>query len=170
MKIRRHYWAFSLSRHLHPVTKATGVKLGPHPQHMETYGSSWARGWIGAGQIPALSLTYTTAQSNAAFLSHWAELGIGPVPSWILVGFVSLSHNGNLATQRYTELLGQGLDLSHSCNLRRSFGNAGTLTHCVSLGMEPASQHFQDATDPVHHRGNSSPCVLYSHNRVGHHR
>ena len=27
--------------------------------------------------------------------------------------------------------------------------NAGSLTHCAGLGIKPASQHSQDATDPV---------------------
>ena len=30
-----------------------------------------------------------------------------------------------------------------------SYSNSGFLTHCVGLGIEPASQHPQDITDPV---------------------
>ena len=41
------------------------------------------------------------------------------------------------------ELLGQGLDLSCSCS------NAGSLTHCAELGIEPTSQSSQDAADPI---------------------
>ena len=44
---------------------------------------------------------------------------------------------------------GQGSDPSYSCNLSHSCGNAGSLTHCAGLGMEPASQCTQDATNPV---------------------
>ena len=39
--------------------------------------------------IPAMSVTYTTAHSNAGFLTHWARPGIKPTSSWILVGFIT---------------------------------------------------------------------------------
>ena len=39
--------------------------------------------------IQAMSVTYTTAHSNAGFLPHWVRPGIKPASSWILVGFVS---------------------------------------------------------------------------------
>ena len=35
------------------------------------------------------------------------------------------------------------LNLSHSC------GNPGSLTHCARLGIEPMSQHSQDATNAI---------------------
>ena len=47
------------------------------------------------------------------------------------------------------EFLGQGSDLSHSCDLSRSGGNAGSLNHCARPRMEPASQRSQDTADPV---------------------
>ena len=47
------------------------------------------------------------------------------------------------------ELLGQGSDLRHSLDLSCICGNAGSLTHCYRLGIEPASQCCQDAADPV---------------------
>ena len=63
------------------------------------YGSSQARGWIGAtaGAMPqsqqhriwAESVTYTTAHSNARSLTHWVRPGIEPSTSWFLVSFVS---------------------------------------------------------------------------------
>ena len=34
-------------------------------------------------------LTYTAAHANARNLTHWVRLGIEPLSSWILVGFVS---------------------------------------------------------------------------------
>ena len=40
-------------------------------------------------QIPAASVTYTTAHGNAGSLTHWARPGIKPASSWILVTFVS---------------------------------------------------------------------------------
>ena len=46
------------------------------------------------------------------------------------------------------EFLGQGSDLSCSCKLSRSCGNAGSLTDYVGLGIEPKSQCSQDAADP----------------------
>ena len=48
-----------------------------------------------ANQVQARSATYTIAHSNAGSLTHWVRPGIEPVSSWILVRFVSLSHNGN---------------------------------------------------------------------------
>ena len=48
------------------------------------------------------------------------------------------------------EFPGQGSDLSHSWNdLSCSCGNAGSLTLCAGLGIEPASQCSRDAADPV---------------------
>ena len=60
------------------------------------YGSSQARGWIGAVatslqqcQIRATSATHTTAHSNAGSLTHWSRPGIKPASSWTLDKFVS---------------------------------------------------------------------------------
>ena len=36
------------------------------------------------------------------------------------------------------KFLGQGSNLSHSCDLRHSCGNAGSLTHCTGPGIKPA--------------------------------
>ena len=47
------------------------------------------------------------------------------------------------------EFLGQGSDLSHSCDLCRSCGNPGSLTRCAGLGIKPASQRFQDTAVPI---------------------
>ena len=52
-----------------------------------------------------------------------------------------------LAALWHMELLGQGLDSSHSRNLNRSCGNAVPLTHCAGWGS--GSQSSQDASDPV---------------------
>ena len=49
----------------------------------------------------------------------------------------------------HMEFLGQGSDLSHSCDLCHSCSNAGSLTHCLGLGIKPVSQWSQDAADPV---------------------
>ena len=61
----------------------------------EAYGSSQARGWIGAvavslshshsqSQIWVTSATYTIAHGNARSLTHWTGPGIEPSSSWIL--------------------------------------------------------------------------------------
>ena len=39
--------------------------------------------------IPATSVTYTTAHSNARSLTHWERPGIKPTSSWMLVGFTN---------------------------------------------------------------------------------
>ena len=36
-----------------------------------------------------MSVTYTTAHSNASSFTHWAGPGVEPVSSWILVGFIN---------------------------------------------------------------------------------
>lgn len=47
------------------------------------------------------------------------------------------------------ELPGQGSDLSRSCDLSYSCGNAGSWTHCARPGVEHVSQHSQEAADSV---------------------
>ena len=91
----------------------------------ETYGGSQAKGLIRSNrsyscwptpqpqqrQILAMSVTYTTAHSNARSLTHWARLGIEPSSSWMLVrpgikpstpwfsvGFISATPQGELLT------------------------------------------------------------------------
>ena len=64
-----------------------------------TYGSSKARGWIGAAAAGLCHshstarskpcLTYTTACGNAGSLTHWMKPGIEHAYSWILVGFLT---------------------------------------------------------------------------------
>ena len=55
-----------------------------------------------------------------------------------------------LATLRHMEFPGQGWEPSHGCNLRCSCSNAGSLTHCAGLGIEPRSLHSRDApADPI---------------------
>ena len=53
-----------------------------------------------------------------------------------------------VAAQWPVEFLGQGLDLSHSCNLC-SCSNVRSLTHCAGMGIEPASQWSRDTTHLV---------------------
>ena len=52
-----------------------------------------------------------------------------------------------LATPWHMEFLGQGSDLSHNCDLCPNCCNAGSLTHCVRLGIEPVSQGCRDAAN-----------------------
>ena len=51
-----------------------------------------------------------------------------------------------LASPWHMEFLGQGSDLSCSCDLSCRCSNASSLTHYARLGIEPASQHSQDPT------------------------
>ena len=72
-----------------------GVRAAP-----VAYGSSQARGWIGATmcqptpqpqqlEIWGVSVTYTKAHGNDASLSHWLRPGIKPTSSWIPLRFIS---------------------------------------------------------------------------------
>ena len=54
-----------------------------------------------------------------------------------------------LATPWHMQFPGQGSDLSHSHKLSCRCGNARSLTHCARPGIEPTSQHSQDAAAPV---------------------
>ena len=54
-----------------------------------------------------------------------------------------------LATSWHMEFPGQGSDPSHSCNLRHSCGNTGSLTHCAEPRIKPVYWHCRDASDPV---------------------
>ena len=51
--------------------------------------SSWPTPQPQQRRIQAISASYTTAQGNARYLTHWARPGIEPASSWILVGFVA---------------------------------------------------------------------------------
>ena len=51
------------------------------------YGSSWAKGWIGAvaaGLCHSHGNTCATACSNISSLTHWVRTGIEPASSWTL--------------------------------------------------------------------------------------
>ena len=54
-----------------------------------------------------------------------------------------------LAAPPHMEVPGQGSDPIHSCKLSHSCGNAGFLTHCAGLGIEPMSQRSQDTANPI---------------------
>ena len=81
----------------------------------------------------------STEQTLTTFLRPLGSLSLIPTfdPSFLF-----------LAAPRHMELLSQGLDPSHSQDIR-SCGNAGSLTHYARPGIKPASQHSQHATDPV---------------------
>ena len=53
------------------------------------------------------------------------------------------------ATLWHLEFPGQGSDLSHSWDLCCSCGNVRSLTYGAELGIKPASQCSQDATDLI---------------------
>ena len=54
-----------------------------------------------------------------------------------------------LATPWHMDFPGQGSDPSHSFDLCCSCDKARSLTHCAESGIKPASQHSQDAADPI---------------------
>ena len=67
-----------------------------HLQHMEVprLGSNWSYSHQPTlqpqqRQIWAISVTYTTAHSNAGSLTHWVRPGIEPASSWILFIFIT---------------------------------------------------------------------------------
>ena len=73
--------------------------------HSSEYGSSQARGLIGAAaaglhhshsntgsRIWASSVTYTTAHVNTRSLTHWVGPSVEPATSWILVRFVTVTN------------------------------------------------------------------------------
>ena len=98
-------------------------------------------------EVPGLGLDWT-----CAFLVTWATARAAAVgfffffffglPAWHM-GFPS-----------------QGSDLSHKCDRSRSCGNAGSLTHCAGLGIEPVSQHSRGPTIPLHHSRSSWSQIL----------
>ena len=50
---------------------------------------------------------------------------------------------------QHMEFPGQGSDLSHSCHLGCSCGNARFLIHCAGPGIKPVSQLSQGTADPT---------------------
>ena len=54
-----------------------------------------------------------------------------------------------LAAPRHMEFLGQGSDPGCSCNPSYSWGNTGSLTHCVRLGIKSAPQRSQMLLIPL---------------------
>ena len=54
-----------------------------------------------------------------------------------------------LAAPQHMEFRGQGSDVSCNHDLSCSCGNAGSLTHCAGLGIEPATRRSQDTADPA---------------------
>ena len=53
-----------------------------------------------------------------------------------------------LAALQHMKFPGQGSDLNHSCDPRRSCSNARSLTHRTGPRIQPVSQGSQDAADP----------------------
>ena len=67
------------------------VFLGPHPRHMEIPRLSAKELPLTAHTtaMPDLSCICISAHGNARSLTQWVRLGIEPMSSWILVGFVT---------------------------------------------------------------------------------
>ena len=67
-----------------------------------------------------------------------------------------------LAAPQPMEFLGQGSDLSHSCNLSCSYSNTGSLTHRAGLGQgsNPSPRAPKMLLIPLRSSGNSAPKFL----------
>ena len=70
-----------------------------------------------------------------------------------------------LAAPWHMEFLGQGSDLSCSCDLDHSCSNARSLTHCAGQGSNLHPSAPETPLIPVHHSGNSFVfiCEIYSY-------
>ena len=75
----------------------------------------------------------------------------------INVLFLYLFFFGHL---KHMEFSVQGSDPSRSCKLSHSCGSAGSLTHCVGLGIKPVSQHSQGTADPIAPKQEQTPANI----------
>jgi len=94
-----------LRRKWRPPPPTLLISLGPHEGHMEfpKVGVQLelqlpASARATTSGIQVASATYTTAQSNAGFLTHWSRPEIEPASSWMLAGFVN--HWAMIGTQK----------------------------------------------------------------------
>ena len=71
------------------------------------------------------------------------------------------------AAPRHMEFLLQGSDVSHSCNLHHSYGNANPLTQCSRLGIRLHPVRAETVTIPLCHSGNSCSHFLNVTNFAG---
>ena len=95
------------------------------------------RGGPTLSSSPTLPPTRSLPDSRSSTVCFWVFF----VCLFSLVSF--------LAAPWHMEFPGQESDPNQSSDLRCSYGNARSLTHCAGLGIEPASQQSQDTTDPV---------------------
>ena len=84
---------------------------------------------------------------NATFLK-----GLHRLPSSSSSFFFFLNF---MAAPWHREFLGQGSDLSYSCDLSSNCSNTGSFTHCARLGIVPASQRPKMPWILLRHSGNS---------------
>ena len=59
--------------------------------------------------------------------------------------------------QQHIEFPGQGLDLSHSCDLHHRCGNAGSLIRFPGWALNPCPEAARMLPVPLPHSGNSCP-------------
>ena len=108
-------------------------------------------------QIRAAFATYAAAHSNTGFLTPWVRLGIRPMSSWILVGFLTCWATMEIPARCYfiicccccchfrAALVAHGGFQARDwigavpAGLRHGHSNAGSLTHWVRPGIEPMS-------------------------------
>ena len=73
-----------------------------------------------------------------------------PPGLWHLIYFIFLSFLFCfLAAPWHEASFGHGSDPSPSCDLYRSCGNRGSLTHRAGLGIEPVSRCSRDTANPI---------------------
>ena len=67
-----------------------------------------------------------------------------------------------LAGLWHMEVLGQGSDVSHSCNLSHSCGNAEYLTHWAGLGWNLCPRAPKTPLILLRHSGKSNKLLIFS--------
>lgn len=105
-------------------------------------------------------------ESASLTVTLWLAFSIAPAIMYVLAlmslarkgfwffGFLGFFVGGGggwlvLAAPWHMELWVQGSDPSYSRELSYSCSDAGSLTHCAGVGIEPTSQHPQDPANPV---------------------
>ena len=105
------------------------------------------------GQNLHHSSNQSHSSGNAGSLTHW---GIRELQQLFFFFFFFFF----LATPQHMEILGQGSNLSHSCDIQSSCSNTGSLSYCPASGIKPTYQCFRDATNPIpsYYSRNSENC------------
>ena len=123
-------------------TRCLGAPLwcsGLRSQHCHSCG--WGR-CDGAGSIPAACGQRKATNKRTEAKKHTQGAGRICIS---LSDFLSLFFFPLPVALWYMELLGQGSDPRHSCDLCGRCGSAGSVAYCARPGIEPASRRCRDA-------------------------